>query len=418
MYISFNNVSLKQFLIISINPTSDRYFEKLIQAYQSDDVSFTLLSKTKANLPNYSNICIPVKSIISIISWILFFRKNEKYRIKLELHLSYFLLRLLDKFFSFQGIFLYGDRHGFVEPAALKLCKKRNIKSYVIAVARSSGVNEFFNKLERLPKVKFDAHVVLSKNEVQFEHQICDIVTRRTFCFFPKTFYAALKDFGYASEHPWINGGGFSDAIIVDREVEARRLKYYGCMSEKILRSSKLLATESDQYDDINKEKNLNERVLGIVAPVYYEHGLCDYETSINILKNIIEIAKAHFDKVLISLHPKMEIENYKYLRSEVCDLFQSEIDRLFAASRLVCVPAGSSIYADAIEAGMRCLVFNPLELQFDVNYEQYHKFGLRYCTTEQQMLPMLSELDSHEQPFLKLNRLSDGNVLEKIIQG
>lgn len=417
MYISFSKYRSKNFLIISINATSDYYFSQLIENYQSKNISFVIISAKKLEISGHYSFYIPVSFLVAILSWILLFRKNETKRIKLELNIYYIILCLINMVLSFRSVFLYGDRHGFAEPAALKLCETHDIDSYVIAVARSSGVNEFFNKLDRLPKDKFNAHIIKNDTDVRFEHQICDINTRQTFSYYPRTYYNALEGFWKSSDHPWINGGGASKGIIVDREVEAIRLQFYGCNTEKIIRSTRLIQGTGQISKSSPQQKFELKNVLGVVAPVYYEHGLCNYETTKDILKTIMQIGEKSFDRVFVSLHPKMDIKNYSFLNSGVCEVFHSNIEKLISVSSKICIPAGSSIYADALEAGIFSCVFNPLKLRFDVNYEQYRQYGLRYCETMDEMLVILSEANAIQKADKGIKISSDRNMFKKIIE-
>lgn len=419
MYISFSRRRPKNFLIVSINATSDHYFKRLVENYQSEKISFVTVSAEKFKITGNSTFYIPVRFIVAIWSWCLLFRYNETKRLKLELKLYYFSLSLLHRVLNFRSVFLYGDRHGFAEPAALKLCAKYGLNSYVIAVARSSGISEFFNKLDRLSQTKIAAHIVRkSDGNVRVEHQICDVKTRTTFSFYPRTYYGALEGFWKTSNHPWINGGGASNAIIIDREVEARRLIFYGCDPEKVARSARILSdnTTIPFRRRSRPHKKEAKRVLGIVAPVYYEHGLCKYETIQDILSEIVQLGEKRFDKILISLHPKMDIKNYSFLTSVVCEVFHSNIEKLITESSKICIPAGSSIYADVLEAGVHCCIYNPLKLRFDVNYEQFKEYGLCYSETRDELLEMLVEGNFAQPSRRVINVASDCNIFKKIV--
>jgi hypothetical protein len=417
MHISLPKIKSRNYLIVSINETSDYFFERLVKLYRSDDISFVLVTKKNPQMSENFNFHIPVKTLVSIFSWIFLFRRDESRRIQFELKIYYIIFVIINIFYKFQAAFLYGDRHGFAEPAALKLCEKYDIYSYVISLARSGGVNEFLNKMDRLPKHEINKYLIYDDTGVRAEHCICDIDTRKTFSFYPVTYYKALERFWKTSDNPWINGGGASSAIIVDRPEEASRLKFYGCKPEKIIKSAKIIPYLAEISNPRDGQTH-NDRILGIIAPVYYEHGLCTYQVTKDILAGILQFGQRDFDKVYISLHPKMDKRNYDFLEDEWCEVFKSNIGKLLLEASMICVPAGSSIYADVLEAGVPCCVFNPLKLRFDVNYKNYNEHGMSYCETQEEMSVILSQPFAITKTSQGVARSSETNVFKKIIQG
>lgn len=379
MLIKFQKRKKRNFLIIGINKTSNNYFKKIIKKYSSAEIGFTFVHESFGDKKEQNTILIPVIQIVSALSWVFGFKRKTSYRLVIGLHIYYFILYILNKIYKYDGIFLYGDRHMFVEPAAIKLSKKCGIKSYVISIARSSGINEFFNKLDQMDNHERVSYEVSNMLENCYGNYICEIKTKKIFSFFPVSALDALIKFKFFTINPWINGAGLSDYTLVDRSIEVKRLKYYGFPKKKLLHTSKILDKSIEELPELGFKREVKKKKVCIVAPVYYEHGLAEYSHILNILNVLIKTATQEFDEVIVSLHPKMDKANYGVLENLCCKVIYGGIFSLVETMDAFLVPAGSSIYADVLEKGIPCLVYNPLKLKFDIDYSQFAKMNMKY---------------------------------------
>ncbi|QYJ95153.1 polysialyltransferase family glycosyltransferase [Shewanella spartinae] len=263
----------------------------------------------------------------------------------------------------------------------LKIIEEQNIKACLISTDRSVGIEASIMYLSKLNPIKI--YVLSFAYSADYQSSIklrgksiySYIYPRASSnkyhgkgcngkLFFRPFEHLALNEIGVFPKNPWVLGMGHCDLMLVDSERERNRLISLGGEEEKYIVTGTVShdclyeanVKRGDIKTELAKRYSLAGEAIAIIAlPQYYEHGLCDKEKHFYIINNLIKSVIGLGFEILISLHPKMNRNNYVYLEAEygvvvleqelsevivVADLFVSTYSSTIVWARMCNIPA------------------------------------------------------------------------------
>ncbi len=128
-------------------------------------------------------------------------------------------------------------------------------------------------------------------------------------------------------DNPWIMGGGKSTFVLVEGEDIKRRYIEWGCNKDKIIVTGR--AAHDYLFEGFKQKQNIRDRLFKkyhfnqdvklilVALPQYAEEGLLSWEKHLNEINFIGSIYQQLNANCLISLHPRMERNNYLFLEKE-----------------------------------------------------------------------------------------------------
>ena len=154
--------------------------------------------------------------------------------------------------------------------------------------------------------------------------------------------------------NPWVIGGGNSDLIFVESENIKNYYVKLGC------RRKKLICTGSTNTDNFLYNKNnikiynylnlsKNSKVIILLLTQFLEHGDISLEEQIERINKIChfiyDLSKKNKIKVIISLHPKQQYQNYKWVeKSYKFQISKKKLSEIIGIANLIISDSPSSI--------------------------------------------------------------------------
>ncbi len=145
--------------------------------------------------------------------------------------------------------------------------------------------------------------------------------------FSPGWLVGALQALGMLPHHPWTQGGGYSDYVLLDGPRKRRKfialaapeakLRIVGDLAHDILYEA--YARRADIRRQLCLHHGLDgDKPLYIFAvPIFAEHNILPWEKHLSALRAFMTSLSSHTTNVLLSLHPKSSIETYRSLVAE-----------------------------------------------------------------------------------------------------
>lgn len=303
----------------------------------------------------------------------------QKYKINFFKKLIFSLmhyLRLQVKYIKFkkkissnnniEAIFVYSDRPEIDYTAvALKWAKKNKVK---VIVPYTSKISDCITIRENKLAYKIYEDCVLDKILFRLRPDLIN----GTLKFYQTEKAIALYLFGVLPFNPWVLGGGISDIVCLDS------MKTYKEMNEdkriqgkfKIVGDVNLINLYSSYKDREqikrtikNKYNLVNEKIIIISLPQYYEHNLLDEKSHYIEIERWMGAASSLSKNILLSLHPKMKYKYYRYLEEKYnASILDERLSDVLPIADLFMAINSSTVYW-AILCGVKTLLMNTVKL-------------------------------------------------------
>jgi hypothetical protein len=219
-----------------------------------------------------------------------------------------------------------GDRHlgNHWEGALLKVCGDLGVPRIIVPVAASGFEGRLKMRRGRKTFLLNEENPLLK----EFTKQVVfDSVSEKYLLYKPAYILRALRDNGMLPDNPWVLGGGNSDKLLVDSEHAKQRFVREGVLEEKVvitghgshdtlhqIYTNRVALKESivEQYG-----LNLERKTVLVALPQLGEHKILPWEEHWKEIHFICETLQALEANVLVSLHPRMNPENYRFVEDE-----------------------------------------------------------------------------------------------------
>lgn len=298
-----------------------------------------------------------INSIYRIITSTSIYYLFREYRIYRRLINCQLISKTLIKKIRTEIVISISDRsNDYVEGSVLSAAKSLGIPVVLPYVAQFD-INAALKYRKRsdgktLPGLNCKDSLSLYKiySRIRLKKQIYDDV------FFQEPFILnAARRAGILSSYSWWIGNGLSDFVCVDSYRTKKKYYSNSVPKEKIIiigqvqLDSVFLSSNKriEIREMLNKKYSLNEKndLLILSLPQYAEQGYMssnEHWKKVNeIVKNITEVDK----NLLLSIHPRCNINDYKYLENDFCCKIMSEsLSDVIGASNLFLASNSSTL--------------------------------------------------------------------------
>jgi len=346
-------------------------------------------SKYKSNLTNNKNITIINDPEILIESQKKFTKKtNDKAKLATRLLFNFKTLllktslaqilkqiryrRYLDKKYTYfleilsanniDIIFTTGDRHVHEEPAIIKAARDFQVKIVLPYITNYAEPKTIFRVRERSMTESGSLYsYYMRKKFIRYLYNGAS--------YYPFYIINTIHKFGVLSKNPWIMGNGVSDIICLDSQrnydrfinhkVHEKKLKIVGHYSYDNLYKS--YCKRDELIKKIHKKYNLDKDKKNIIIslPQFSEHELMSNEKHINEVIFMITSLCQTSQNILISLHPKQNIDKYIFLEKKFkCKILSERLMYVLPVADIFIASYSSTVIWSVI-CGIKTLVMN-----------------------------------------------------------
>ena len=331
------------------------------------------------------------------------------------------------------SVVVTGDRHqadGW-EPAVLKACRELNIPAVIPPVSITANI-------ESLPVTRRSRKIFQADNfpEVKAKYPkqyIYDKVSKSNIFFYPPFLIKALAKSDMLPENPWVMGGGNSTFVLADGEETKKRYIRFGCKQEKIIVTGH--PTHDNLYGLYNNRHNLrndlnqkydfdpDKKLIIIALPQLAEHGIKDWKSHWDEIRFLCDIFSGQQTNCLISLHPKMKYDQYKFIEDEYnIPISEPPLSEILPAADIFAATFSSTIQWTVL-CGIPSIVFD----FYGFNYTTYdYLTGIKIINKKTELYGELDKLIKDENYYAHMSaeqkRFSDyispfdGRCMERIV--
>ncbi len=239
----------------------------------------------------------------------------------------------------------------------------------------------------------------------------------------------AHKMFGSLSKFPWFNGRGMSDLVIASNGMDELELIDNGVSPKKIVTLGH--PEYSSIYKNFKNNKKIRKKIFIkynfkldkdlIVAalPQWFEQGVTTFEEHQKKIKFYIDSISKTNKNILLSLHPRQNINDYIFLESKNIKISSDRLSSIISCCDLFITNISSTIIWSVL-LGTPCIVFNP----FKVEYPMFKKFRtIKIASSKKRFLEYLNNVKFDESmlqsdwTMLKRKKVFSESLSSKYIQ-
>lgn len=302
---------------------------------------------------------------------------------------------------------------GFL-PAVIKACNKLDIASIIPPISYAADKNTILSCEARTTFVD-------TYNERLFDKYLSQVVTdlscNKKLSFYPAITTEILYMLDMLPENPWVMGGGKSSIVLVDGSRTRKRLIMNGCSEKKIKvvgHSSHDALFLSLQNKDILKAKLSNKygfkkkKLLLLALPQLAEDQTLSWKQHWQEIRFLCSTLRTADNDLLISLHPKMDHSQYKFLEKDyrVAIAEESLRDILPAADYF------ASNFSSTTEWAVLCRIPTIAFDFYGFNYDIYYNLeGVIVVTKKEKLSSTLANLLSSSGHHSSLIQSFDENI-------
>ncbi len=280
--------------------------------------------------------------------------------------------------------------YGFL-PAIIKASADMSIRRIVLPVSYAADKRN----LTRAPSRK---DLVIKKGAVLFlkyPDNIAEDNSGTRFSFYPPITTEVLFRFGALPGNPWVMGGGGSDMVLVDGEEMKSRYIGFGCSPDKLTITGhpahdqlfSMLGDRGKIRDEIRKKYGTDKEKLTILSlPQMGEIGKLPWDQHWKEIRFLCETFSEGAGDTLISLHPKMNEKQYRFIEAEYGIPVANEPLREILPAADYFAASFSSTVEWAVLCGIPTIVFD----FYNRNYDMYNDFKGVVVTSDRQGFPAL----------------------------
>lgn len=336
--------------------------------------------------------------------------------------------------FSPISLLVIGDRHLGAELAFLQVAKEYECRSIIVPFAYSGADMPARLRQDR-PLHRLDSRaqkIVKEWIRRKYPKQVYNS-PYGSMLFYTPAKTIALSKMKMLPDNPWCMGGGFSDLVAVSGSEDRERYMRMGVPAQKIVITGQPshdslynlscrvpeLVTMLVQKYSLNRDKKL----VICAVPQLAEHSLLDWDTHWQEIRFLTASLAQTGANVLLSLHPKSEIEQYRFLEQELSvRILQESLREVLPAADLF-VATFSSTVRWAVLLGIPAVVVDFYGLGYDM-YD--HLAGIVKVKNKELLVQILQKvlkdqrynesLRSEQQKSAQHIARFDGKVNQRII--
>lgn len=195
-------------------------------------------------------------------------------------------------------------------------------------------------------------------------------------------FYAGLHTLALATcamlpQNPWVLGGGDADSLLVDGFDARHQAIGLGVKPEKIYVSGHI--SHDDMFARFSQKESIREglvekynldpgkKLIVCAVPHLAEHGMISWTKHWQDVEALVGILAGSGHNILLSLHPKSNIQQYRYLEGKYpCRIVDENLDEIIVAAWLFVAGYSSTVRWAAL-SGIPAIVIDFNTLGYDL---------------------------------------------------
>lgn len=248
-------------------------------------------------------------------------------------------------------IFLSGDRSGpSYETILLLLAKEHKINVVLPYLSSINSGKTVRIKNSKTFKLNFLSKILIGSN-YKFIHK------SEYYGFYTLSQYIVLKIVNCITKNPFSIGNHPNTSILcLDTPLTLSQISNYFKQNEKVRFVGR------HEYNFLAKNQNNEKENILLSLPPLFEHKIIDWNTHIKFICETINIITNEY-RLVISLHPKTEYKNYKFLEKKYnCIITSKPIQNELVKSKLF-ICANSSIAIWSTLLGIRTIILDFFDL-------------------------------------------------------
>lgn len=185
---------------------------------------------------------------------------------------------------------------------------------------------------------------------------------------------------GMISMHPWVSGGGRATHVMVSTSDEKEMIL------EEVDKTVIVTGAIEDYYIlqlkkerqkvayDVKTKYNIDRKIVVFALPQLAEHNMVSWTIHKKNMEILLQALHKEYGRILISLHPKSDIDNYRYLIKYGTFIDEKMRDIICATDLLITI-SSSSVLHWAQLLHINKFVIDTHVLLKEISYEQIEKF-------------------------------------------
>lgn len=370
-----------------------------------------------------------LRNYISFFNNSLFFTK--RFKKKEEALLSYLRdgyqnISKLVKKHNIKALLLNGDRHLGLEPVFLKISKDLNIPSIIIHLGDYADEELIFYNNFAIKKIK--PNLFTSKYIIKSQETLSYKVVRHSY-YYPHYVGNALNKFGVLTKNPYVMGSGSCDILCINNHYYKSRYIHQG------VNENKIRVVGDGSYDHIHKQYSQrsvirqrlvkkyrldnNKKIVIVALPQLGEHEELPWDKHWQEINFLVKSLESLDHNTLISLHPKMNEKNYKYLEKKFnCRILDERLsDSLPSADLFI------ATYSSTVTWSILCGIKTVIVDFYGFKYTMYDFLkSIRKVEEKEKFISTLENtltenIDfSKDWEMLSKDRVFDGKTMQRYI--
>jgi hypothetical protein len=334
--------------------------------------------------------------------------KTTKKLFSKQLNEMYVAVKELSDQLSPQAVVVAGDRHLGYEPAVLRVCREQHILTIIPPISYTGNKEDLtLNRMSR--EYNADLYPEIMR---RYPHQfVWDTKTRRNVLFYPPPIIEALAQNDMLPENPWVMGGGYSTFIMADGHETLDRYVKLGCMPKKII------VTGHGAHDTLYKKLKERDRIkkklfskyafdprrmlILLSLPQLAEHNILNWNTHWEEIRFLCKIVSELDANCLISLHPKMNPEMYRFIQSE----YSLHVAKERLAEILPAADIFAATFSSTVQWAVLCKIPTIVFDFYGFNFSMYDLLdGVRVINERKKLRPEFNKLLLDKEYYCKLS--------------
>lgn len=345
------------------------------------------------------------------------------------------LARRLIEVSSPVAILLNGDRHAGLELPLIREAANSRIPTIVLPSGYSSAEGSVrFREDTPIYWVHQGPFRWINRlTKLLFPYQTYNTDDGRTFLFYPAWWTLAAWISGILPQEPWYVGGGHTSVVAIDGAETEQRYLSYG------IDKKKLVITGQPEFDALyeiysNKKRIREElvqkwhldpqrKLLICALPQMGEHKILPWDRHWREIDFLVEAVSSQDANIVLSLHPKMNSEQYAYL----CDEFPVTISEYPLSQILPIADVFVATFSSTVIWAILCQIPTVIIDFYNLGYNIWDKFEgcviernrNEFKNTLNRILndeKFYSQLQQYQRESSHLIAPFDGKAMERII--
>lgn len=332
-----------------------------------------------------------------------------------------------------ESVVVTGDRHQVEgwEPALLRACRELDIPTVIPPVSFTANIEGL--SVTRRNRKDFRADNFRKVKAKYPKQYIYDDVSESNIFFYPPSLIDALAKSDMLPENPWVMGGGHSTFILADGEETKERYIRLGCKQEKIIITGhpvhdnlySLYENRHSLRNGLNQKYGFapDKKLIIIALPQLAEHGIKDWKTHWDEIRFLCDIFSLQKANCLISLHPKMKYDKYKFIEDE----YNIPISKRPLSEILPAADIFAATFSSTIQWAVLCQIPSIVFDFYGFNYTMYDYLIGTTIINKKNELPielekLIKDKNYYDDMAAEQRRFSgyispfDGKCMERIV--